>query len=188
MQVLAILPKFSIQWPESLRKMFSWFSILNFNLELVHPECMSSSGWDWYSKWTYTLLAPIFILALICLFLAFRCVAPFTSLSLSPFLVRFLAFPDPYPACGALVNLSLTLPASISAPQCKKRALGSLFRCPLLPSSAGKSTPLSLFPASPSSSRQLTQAPGLILVVPELNRKQSRNVLDPPIGSRWTAG
>jgi len=83
LQVLAILPKFSMPWPKALRDMFSWFSILNFNLELVHPECMSDRGWDWYSKWNYMLLTPVFVLGLLGLVLGIKATLMITRTGLS---------------------------------------------------------------------------------------------------------
>jgi hypothetical protein len=55
-QTLALLLKFSLQWPEELKELMNDLSIFNINLDLARPEC--SIQWTASSKMDVTLAVP----------------------------------------------------------------------------------------------------------------------------------
>ncbi|CAG9462918.1 unnamed protein product [Pedinophyceae sp. YPF-701] len=59
-QITAIFPKLNVPWPDSLIVPLEWLSLVNLNIELAHPECISDS-WTWESKWRLTLLSPLIV-------------------------------------------------------------------------------------------------------------------------------
>jgi hypothetical protein len=55
--VLAMFAGFDFDWPPSIRAMLNLFSLLNFNFELLAPECSVSINYE--AKW---YVAPTFFL------------------------------------------------------------------------------------------------------------------------------
>jgi len=56
-QSLAVLSRYSLNWPVSLRDFFVVTSIFNLNLEFLHLECKYSS-WDFETRWLVIMLIP----------------------------------------------------------------------------------------------------------------------------------
>lgn len=63
-QVLAIFPSFSVPWPRAITQFWEKLSFFNFNIQLVHPECLSS-GFNYPNKMRGIAVAPLVVLALI---------------------------------------------------------------------------------------------------------------------------
>jgi hypothetical protein len=60
----------SLAWPPELKELLKYFSFINFNIEIVRPDC--SIAWDAEKKmWTY-LLMPFAVLALIFMYGLFK--------------------------------------------------------------------------------------------------------------------
>eukprot|EP00792_Barthelona_sp_PAP020_P006254 TRINITY_DN2947_c0_g1_i1.p1 TRINITY_DN2947_c0_g1~~TRINITY_DN2947_c0_g1_i1.p1 ORF type:complete len:3469 (+),score=661.06 TRINITY_DN2947_c0_g1_i1:555-10409(+) len=57
-QVTAILKNFDLAWPDSILKVFSWFSTLNFNLSVASPGCLFTMNFiqDVYSRLALPIL------------------------------------------------------------------------------------------------------------------------------------
>jgi hypothetical protein len=49
LQVLAVFAGFDFDWPPAVRAIFNAFSLVNFNFELLAPECSVSINFD--AKW-----------------------------------------------------------------------------------------------------------------------------------------
>lgn len=58
-----------LEYPEVLRRFMSAFSIFNFNMELIHPEC-TMTDWNYSKKWMVMSLMPIFVFASLALAVA----------------------------------------------------------------------------------------------------------------------
>jgi hypothetical protein len=48
-QVLSMFSNFGFAWPPAIKAIYSAFSILNFNVELLAPECSISISFE--TKW-----------------------------------------------------------------------------------------------------------------------------------------
>ena len=49
MQVLSMFANFGFDWPPVISSLFNIFSLVNFNFELLAPEC--SVSLDFEAKW-----------------------------------------------------------------------------------------------------------------------------------------
>ena len=49
MQVLSMFANFGFAWPPAITSLFNLLSLVNFNLELLAPEC--SVSLDFEAKW-----------------------------------------------------------------------------------------------------------------------------------------
>jgi hypothetical protein len=55
-QVISITAAFQLDWPAGLQSVFNGLSSLNFNVQLVAPECtVGASYWD---KWWVVMTLP----------------------------------------------------------------------------------------------------------------------------------
>ena len=65
-QTLSLMLKFTLHWPESLKKLIRLLSIINFNIELARPEC--SIEWTAHTRMNVILLVPTIAVMLIACF------------------------------------------------------------------------------------------------------------------------
>ena len=49
MQVLSMFANFGFGWPPAIKAVFNAFSLINFNFELLAPECSVSLNFE--AKW-----------------------------------------------------------------------------------------------------------------------------------------
>ncbi len=54
LQVLSMFAGFGFDWPPFIKAIFNAFSLLNFNFELLAPECSLSVNFE--TKWCVSLL------------------------------------------------------------------------------------------------------------------------------------
>jgi hypothetical protein len=52
MQVLSLFAGFGFDWPPVIKSIFNAFSLINFNFELLAPECSVSLNFEakWYGS------------------------------------------------------------------------------------------------------------------------------------------
>jgi hypothetical protein len=68
-QVVALFTGANVRWPDSLRSLLLYMRVVNFNLDVMAPECVVPD-FDYELKWWGTMLAPLFALGIItCVFL-----------------------------------------------------------------------------------------------------------------------
>ncbi len=60
-QVLSMFSGFGFRWPPEVLDLFSAFSIINFNLELLAPECSVNIAFE--NKWYVVQSLPLLLLA-----------------------------------------------------------------------------------------------------------------------------
>ena len=55
MQVLSMFANFGIEWPPAIRVLFNVFSLVNFNFELLAPECSVTLNFEakWWVAWSF---------------------------------------------------------------------------------------------------------------------------------------
>ncbi len=49
MQVLSMFAGYGFEWPPAIKAIFNAFSLINFNFELLAPECSVSLNYE--AKW-----------------------------------------------------------------------------------------------------------------------------------------
>ncbi len=54
-QVLSMFARLGFDWPPAIKAIFNVFSLLNFNFELLAPECSLSVNFE--AKWFVSVLA-----------------------------------------------------------------------------------------------------------------------------------
>mmetsp|Transcript_45726 Transcript_45726/g.145675 ORF Transcript_45726/g.145675 Transcript_45726/m.145675 type:complete len:1462 (-) Transcript_45726:1076-5461(-) len=59
-QVSGVFGFYYLKWPIALVRWFSFSSLFNLNLELLHLEC--NYDWDFEKKWTWTMIIPLIAL------------------------------------------------------------------------------------------------------------------------------
>jgi hypothetical protein len=62
MQVLSMFANFGFAWPPAITSLFNLFSLVNFNFELLAPEC--SVSLDFEAKWcvvVHLMLCKVFL-------------------------------------------------------------------------------------------------------------------------------
>jgi hypothetical protein len=69
-QILAIFPRFNIDWPISMLWLWEKLSFFNFNVQLLAPECVMS--WKWIYTYILTISTPVVLLLLLVLVVFFR--------------------------------------------------------------------------------------------------------------------
>ena len=74
LQILALFSRAEIQWPALMRKMFEIFSLFNFNIDIVQPECLIPNL-DYRWKWYFTMTLPIGAFILLTLMFVFSLIA-----------------------------------------------------------------------------------------------------------------
>jgi hypothetical protein len=73
-QILALFSRAEIQWPALMRKMFTIFSLFNFNIDIVQPECLIPNL-DYRWKWYFTMTLPMAAFILLTLMFVFSLIA-----------------------------------------------------------------------------------------------------------------
>jgi hypothetical protein len=75
-QVLALLSRADIRWPQFLLDILRALQFFNFNIDVATPECLLAGVFTYEMKFYGTLLAaPIFIFFLICAYAGHQCIA-----------------------------------------------------------------------------------------------------------------
>ncbi len=65
MQVLSMFAGFGFDWPPAIRAIFNAFSLVNFNFELLAPECSVSI--DFETKWCVRVVHRLQVWLCVCI-------------------------------------------------------------------------------------------------------------------------
>jgi hypothetical protein len=57
MQCLSIAQEFAVPWPAGLSAVTAFFSIADFDIDVISPQCIMS--WDYYTSTGFTLVLPL---------------------------------------------------------------------------------------------------------------------------------
>ena len=60
-QIVSMYASLRLDWGSFARTVFDVMSVLNLNMDLTSPECVTSSSDPWVFKWILTLLLPLFV-------------------------------------------------------------------------------------------------------------------------------
>ncbi|KNC49889.1 uncharacterized protein AMSG_06186 [Thecamonas trahens ATCC 50062] len=58
-QIIAVMASFKLRWPSAVLKVFDFFSVLNFNVDLLATDC--SVEYPYAFKWGVTMAAPLLL-------------------------------------------------------------------------------------------------------------------------------
>ncbi len=65
LQILSMFAGFKFDWPVALSTLFNIFSLVNFNMEILAPECSFSVNFE--AKWLVVQLLPVMFLVVVAL-------------------------------------------------------------------------------------------------------------------------
>ncbi|KAJ6230216.1 hypothetical protein M0813_06854 [Anaeramoeba flamelloides] len=87
-QVVAIIPGMDLKWPDRLLTAFKFFSVFNFNIELLALECTVNLNYP--TKWFLIMLMPLFaVILFIVIYILIKIHAKMVSYT-GPFVLNYL--------------------------------------------------------------------------------------------------
>lgn len=64
LQMASVISGYSMNWPKSLLTMQAVFSVVNFDVDYITPECLGAN-WTYLSSWTLQMFSPFIIMAVV---------------------------------------------------------------------------------------------------------------------------
>mmetsp|Transcript_25652 Transcript_25652/g.64474 ORF Transcript_25652/g.64474 Transcript_25652/m.64474 type:complete len:678 (+) Transcript_25652:48-2081(+) len=61
LQIMAVMGTYKLSWPAELQQVFSAVSFVNFNLDLLSPQCLTGT-YSFFSKWLLNMALPLIYL------------------------------------------------------------------------------------------------------------------------------